>query len=424
MSTGGPHEIDPDRAALDELMRAFGEDPRADELDDGPADELDDALDDALDDEPADELDDVTDDERIDAMLDADPSPRIIRIDDYSGSTASEIAPPDPSLRPPPAAADEGDASDRIVIDLDDDIPDSVYVEGSLDRDGKRSIVFIEDDDTGDAVAPESDRDIRRGIEPRMRERRVAVKRAQGRKRLKWVALGVGVLLLVVAALAVLGSPLFAVREDQLTITGNVYTDPEQLDAVVDDLVGTPVLLVDTQRLERELERIAWVDAARVRVGFPHAATIEIRERRPIATYQGPDGRFRVLDSDGRVLDVLPGRPVAYVLLGGPDAVDLSPGQFAPKGYVAAADLAKNLTGSVRSRHPWIDVTSDGSRLVMYLDDGTEVRFGEARDLFVKLVRLETVLTTPAPPDGGDDGGDDGGGEPRVIDVSTREVTQ
>jgi hypothetical protein len=47
----------------------------------------------------------------------------------------------------------------------------------------------------------------------------------------------------------------------------------------------------------------------------------------------------------------------------------------------------------------------------MYLDDGTEVRFGEARDLFTKLVRLETVLQQNPER------------EPGTIDVSTSQTT-
>ncbi len=111
------------------------------------------------------------------------------------------------------------------------------------------------------------------------------------------------------------------------------------------------------------------------------------------------------------MLDVLDQYPFAYLLLGGPDPVDLDQGEFAPTGYAAASELAKNLTGSVRGRIKIVEVTADGSRLVMWLDDGTEVRFGEARDLFAKLVRLETVLSSPDPR------------QPGVIDVSTKEVT-
>jgi cell division protein FtsQ len=345
-------------------------------------------------------------------------APRIIRIDDYSGSVAIEDLPPVATTGAPASTVvqDRGaaaaDADGSVVIAIDDaDLPDAVYVEGSLDRSGSRSIVFIQDDDTDDALAPESERDIRRGIEPRMRERRVAVKRAQGRKRLKWVAIVAAIVFVVVGALAIVGSPLFAIKADQVYMTGNVYADPERVQAVIDDLVGTPALLADTERAERELEAIPWVDVARVRTDFPHGVYIEIREREAMTTYQGPDQRFRVLDRDGRVLDVIDNYPFAYVLLSGPDPVDLEAGEFAPRGYAAASELAKNLTGSVRGRVVMIEVTADGSRLVMHLDDGVEVRFGEARDLFAKLVRLETVLSVG------------GVGESGVIDVSTNEVT-
>jgi cell division protein FtsQ len=413
------HDHEPDQAALDELMRAFADDvadevvivehePEAAEPPDADAST-----------EPVDDRDETEA---------GHTPPPIIRIDDYAGSSrivpaetqpiAAPNDPDDSSDDGPDGSSDDGSTEARpapVVIAIDDeDLPDPVYVEGSLDRSGSRSIVFIEDDDTGDTMQPESERDIRRGIEPRMRERRVAVKRAQGRKRLKWVALVVAILFVVVGALALLGSSLFAIKADQISVTGDVYTDPERLQAVIDDLVGTPALLADTQAAERELESIPWVADARVRTDFPHRASIEIREREAIATYQGPDQRFRVLDREGRVLDVLDGYPLAYLLLGGPDPVDLEPGEFAPRGYAAASELAKNLTGSVRlpGRVEIIEVTADGSRLIMRLNDGTEVRFGEARELFAKLVRLETVLSSGESL------------ESSVIDISTSEVTR
>jgi cell division protein FtsQ len=401
------HAHEPDPAALDELSRAFGGAEPA-----SPA-------------APADAPTDGPDEELVVERLPEEPEPtaaatppKLIRIDDISGSVTvrdadeSSLVDASPEPRPaPPATGVEPPAEDVVVISVDDDLPDPVYVEGSLERDGSRSIVFIEDDLTGDAVVPEAGRDGWRGIEPRMRERRVAVKRAQSRKRLKWVVLGAVVVLGSVTALAVLGSPLFAVRADLVTVTGNVYADPERLDEIVDDLVGTPSLRVDTDRLERELEAIPWVERARVTVDFPHSATIDIRERAAMTTYQGLDGRFRVLDRDGRVLDVLDQYPFAYLLISGPDPVDLEPGDFAPAGYAAASELAKNLTPSIRGRVEYVDVTADGSRLVVHLDDGSAVFFGEARDFFAKLLRLESVLV--ANPDR----------EPGPIDVSTDDVT-
>jgi len=468
----GGHDRPPDRAALDELRRVFGVESVDSQIDDDataaepsipdepyefeiveqdplpheptppsladppPPDPAVDepAVDDPAVDDPADDGTDTAADPEIaaepgiaaepeiavepeiaaepdtESVPATDPEPdvvasaSVVRIDDYRPNTS--IA-GEPAL----AGVSEPD-SERCVIAIEaDDLPDAVYVEGSLETGGTGSIVFIEDSLDSDALTPESDRDLRRGIEPRMRERRVAVKRAAGRKRLKWALAILVVVLIAVGGLATLGSSLFAIKADQVTVTGAVYTDPEALQAVIDELVGTPVLVADTQAAERQLEQIPWVADAKVSANFPHAATIDIRERQAVATFQGPDGRYRVLDPEGRVLDVLDMYPFAYVLVGGPDPVDLEAGDFAPQGYVAAADLAKNLTGRVRGQVEQIETTANGSRLSMWLDDGTEVRFGQARDLFVKLVRLETLLAQ------------DCERVPGPIDVSTDETT-
>ena len=144
-----------------------------------------------------------------------------------------------------------------------------------------------------------------------MRDRRIAVRRAAGMKRLRWVLLAAVVVVVVVAVLAVLGSGLFAI--DDVEVEGAVYTDPDALAAVVAGLEGSPVLRADTDRAERDLEAIPWVEDARVTTDFPHGAKIEIRERAPAATFEGQDGRFRVIDTHGRVLDVLDAQPVEYL---------------------------------------------------------------------------------------------------------------
>ena len=424
-----PRDRPPDRAALDELMRAFGEptdagveavpigdlvEPTSGDESEPPDDEVttvatdQDAVETAAD-EPAEIL--IVEQDPFEDPIDPTPTPpAVIRIDDYSGSVVVDAA---DRARPPDEPADPpaGDAPPTVIAIEDEDVPDAVYVAGDLEPSHDRAIVFIEDDASGDTIAPDAERDVRRGIEPRMRERRAAVKRAIGRKRLRWIVIVVVAVAVTVGTLAVLGSGLFAVDAENVQVFGVVYADEAQVEAVVDDLVGTPTLRADTRAAEEALEAIPWVDEARVRVSFPDSATIEIREREAWTTYQGPDQRYRVLDREGRVLAVLDGYPIAYLLLAGPDPVDLEPGDFAPRGYAAASELAKNLTGSIRGRVSFVSVTADGSQLSMFLDDGTEVRFGAARDLFNKLLRLETTLA--GNPDR----------EPGVIDVSTSEVT-
>ena len=107
---------------------------------------------------------------------------------------------------------------------------------------------------------------------------------------------------------------------------------------IVDDIKGDAILLVDTRAIEQKLENIAWVESARVTTQFPHDVFIDIRERKPIATFAGSDNKYRVIDRDGRVLDVVDGVPIDYMLVTGANP-DADRGQFAGRPFAAAAQL-------------------------------------------------------------------------------------
>lgn len=324
-----------------------------------------------------------------------------------------------------PAAEEHAGSTDdsRSLITIsDDDLPDPVYIDGQLDPgrsvsrsaygdDGGTAYV-IEDDHGGDTISVVAGSLTGAvSIDPKFRDRRIAVRRALGRRRLRWLGAALTVLVVVIATLAVLGSPLFSISGDRVRVVGAVYTDPDALQRVVDDLVGTPTLIADTTAAEQQLAQIPWVRSARVRTDFPSGLIIEVDEREALATYRGPDGRFRVIDRDGRVLDVIDGQPVAYVLVNVSGAVNLAPGQFTGAGPAAAAELVQALTAAVRQRVLEIDVAADGSNLTLVLDGDVTVEFGEARDLLVKLVRLEATLPVAA----------ERGAQ--VVDVSTAEVS-
>jgi cell division protein FtsQ len=320
---------------------------------------------------------------------------------------------PQPEVEAEPAAADGSPASaPGPVIITDDEIPDAVYVKGSLatDSSGERSTIFIDDraSAAGETITMEAATAATR-IEPRLRDRRLAVKKAEGRKRLKWALIITGVIAVVVGGLAVLGSSLFSV--DTVEVEGAVYTDEEALAGIIEDVRGEPVLRLDTAAIERRLEAIPWVLDARVTTDFPDRVKIELREREPVVAFEGDDDRYRVIDDEGRVLDVVEGQPVDYLPLTSSERPALAAGQFAPQGFGAAASLVQALTPEMAARARSVAVAPDGSDLRLTLRGGTEVRFGAAEDLVVKLVRLQTVLNEHA-------------GEPlTVIDVATDEVT-
>lgn len=361
--------------------------------------------------------------EESQASVDEQPGPPdhpdVVILDELSrvfGETDPEPRPSEPQIDPQTDPQTEpSPVAERSIISIgaDDDLPDAVYLDEEVDDASVSSPVFIDDDGSSDAIMPKDATS--RGIEPRLRQRRIGVRRAASRKRLLWALVAGLVVIVAVGVLALLGSSRFAV--DTVAVTGNVYTDADQLTAVIDDLRGTPVLLVDTNQVEQQLEAIPWVEDARVTTRFPDSASIEIRERTPVASMLGEDTRSRVLDAHGRVLAVIDGQPVALVWISGEGTLDLGAGDFAPIGYTSAASLVTKLTPTIRGRVESIVVTPEGSDLVMMLTSPSgpiEVRFGSAigdNAQIEKLVRLERKLA-------------DVGEDPvSVIDVSTSEVT-
>lgn len=299
---------------------------------------------------------------------------------------------------PVDAASHAGAGSGRATIVIGgDDLPDAVYLGddaevrlrevhapvGGTHSTAADPIQIGDDLDSSgvfDAVEPRTG-----SMDPRVRARRIAVKRAAGRRRLIWVAVIVGIVVIVTAVLAVLASSLFGV--EQVRITGAVYTDPAALQAIVDDLDGDPILLVDTKEIEQRIEAIAWVERAVVTTDFPHRVDIDIRERSPIATFAGSDGRYRVIDRDGRVLAILDSRPVDYMEITGA-APDTDVAGFAGTPFAHAAQLAQALPPEIRAITVSVSVDATTGDLGLALQPDVEVRLGGFDDLDDKLARL------------------------------------
>jgi cell division protein FtsQ len=336
------------------------------------------------------------------------------------GTAKLDQTTPDPteSTEPSPSTAAANPLRKLIVIG-DDDRPDALYLDeesGSRLREvhtdeaegsaGRSTIVIKDLDESGsiEALPARSSG----SMDPRVRARRIAVRRAKGRKRLIWVAIAAAILLVLVGAVAVLASSMFDVRT--IDVQGAVYTDPSQLSAIVDDLRGDAILLVDTRQLERRLEKIPWVESARVSTQFPHRVFIDIRERKPIATFVGSDGKYRVIDRDGRVLDVVDGIPVDYMLVTGANP-DVEQGQFAGRPFASAAQLTIALPSEIRALTDSIGVDATAGNLTLELRGEVKVQLGPSSDLSSKLVRLLSEVR----------GGLDG---VCALDVSTSEISR
>lgn len=327
--------------------------------------------------------------------------------DDVSDAVRRELSDAfsDPSSDDTAMVAATGVGADRKVIVIDaDDLPDTVLLE---DDRGRR--VIIDDADAAPrSTAPSPD--------PRLRARRIAVRRAAGRRRLRVVLVVIALLVVAIAVLAVLASPIFSV--DTVDVEGAVYADRDAVAVVVEDLMGQPILLADLDAAEVQLEQIPWVRDARVSRDFPGRVLVEIVERQALAHYRGQDGRFRVIDVEAVVLDVIDGVPIDYVEITG-RGPDLAPGADAGAAYRGVAQLANALPPSLRPRVTSMAVTESGE-ITMLLDGRPSadtvatpitVVFGRPDDYQDKLVALVNELGRHAP------------GEISTVDVSTGSPT-
>jgi cell division protein FtsQ len=241
----------------------------------------------------------------------------------------------------------------------------------------------------------------------RFRERRIAARRAEGRRRLR-IAVTLGtVVAVVVVALLLLASPILSIRT--IDVEGVVYADPEQVGEIVGSLRGDAILTADLHGAETALEEIPWVREARVSMHLPRRVAIQIDEREPMAFFRAVDGFNRVIDLDGRVLDVIEGDPVDYPPIQG-TGPNLSAGEFVGQPFLGSAQLINALPRELRLRLVSMAVTPEGEVSFLLTDDVT-VLFGRPDRFQVKLVALVNEIKRQ------------GSRSYSVIDVSTGEAS-
>lgn len=257
----------------------------------------------------------------------------------------------------------------------------------------KPPLVIDDTDLTGPVVRidDESDGVVKR--DRRFRLRRIAVRRAEGRRRLRIVGWVLLPLAIVGVILAVLASPLFGVRN--IVIDGARYTAKSTLDSAADLVRGKSVFSLDLGAVEEVLKADPWVRDAQAKRRFPSTVVLDIAERKPIAWYLGADNQARVIDIDGRVITVLAGQPTAYTQITG-IGPDLPAGAQADDAYTAAAQVAASLPPEVAPLMLNMGVTG-GTDLLMTLRTGTVVTFGRPTDLRSKMVALVLVLRRTDP---------------------------
>jgi cell division protein FtsQ len=203
-------------------------------------------------------------------------------------------------------------ADDDLSVDTDVSGDDDISIE--TDDPSGDDLSVETDDPSGDDLSMQSDDP--RSVDPRMRDRWVSARRAEGRRRLRIVAAVVASLSVVGIAFLVAESPLLGAGT--VTVKGTSQATATQVRAAahIDD--GEPLLFLDTAGIARRVEALPGIAGAQVETELPRTVIITVTERVPVAwirTTANPP--IAVVDATGHVMSTVAAPPTQL-----PEVVD------------------------------------------------------------------------------------------------------
>jgi cell division protein FtsQ len=225
-------------------------------------------------------------------------------------------------------------------------------------------------------------------VDPRLWQRRVAVLRQQGRRRLRWVLAALAALAVGVVVLVGLHSPVLAVRH--VTVLGAHHTGYGLVVRAAGLDAHPPLIDVDTGAAAARVAQLPWVAHATVVRDWPDGVTVTVTERVPVATVSRPGGGVAVVDADGHITAWEPDGFPGVVALGGagvPGRPGTVLGPAARPALVVAASLPPALASRVR-----LVSLGAGEELWLDLGGGVKATLGSDNDLTAKLEALSSVL--------------------------------
>ena len=220
-------------------------------------------------------------------------------------------------------------------------------------------------------------------IDPRLQERRIAVKRDEGRRRLRFLVVTAAVLALAGGAAGATRSPLLDV--DVLEVTGAEHVAAETVLHTAGLARGDLMIDIDTGAAARRVERLSWVAEADVRRQWPGTIQVRVTERRAAAAVPVTGG-WATVDVHGRILERAAEPPVG---LGRVDVAPITGGRV-PSRMRDALVVAAAIPDRLLDRVPGVALKPDGLELA--LQPAGVVRLGGPDRLGEKLTALETLL--------------------------------
>lgn len=223
-------------------------------------------------------------------------------------------------------------------------------------------------------------------IDPRVRARRVAVRRADARRRFRRLLAAGAVLGVVTAGVGALFSPLLSVHQIVVRGAGS-SPGTAAVRRAAGLAAGAPMVFLDAGATAAAVRRVPWVASARVSREFPTTVTVTVTTRMPVAWVSTGPGLVSIVDGHGVVMARAFSPPPGLPQLIGVSRAGTLGGRISPAAPAAAAD---GLGGPLRARVTTVSLGPDG--LVATVLGGPQLRFGDTADLTAKAEAAASVL--------------------------------
>ena len=233
----------------------------------------------------------------------------------------------------------------------------------------------------------------RPAIDPRLRQRRIEVRRQEGRRRLRRLLVALGVAALLALLWALTYSSLADV--DRVVVQGAGHTTVADIRSAAAIGRGQPMAYLDTRGAARRIEALPWVASARVRRDLPGTVRITVVERVPVAASPLDGGGWRLLDSEGHALGDVSGLPDGVLVMNGPDE-PVAIGQVAGEQQLAAIEATTVLPQPLK-QHVGAVVWSEDGIIDLQLAPAGTIRLGPPTDLPAKYLAALAVLDKLGP---------------------------
>jgi len=236
--------------------------------------------------------------------------------------------------------------------------------------------------------------DLRRAARERRRFERAEVRRFTRRARNRRVAIaavGGVILTLVLLVITAVYSPLLALRT--VAVDGTSRIDPAEIVAAADDQLGTPLALIDYDRMTRDLSVFPLIRSYVTEIVPPDTILIHVTERQPVGSISSTSG-FDLIDPAGIVVqqsaERIPGVPL----------IDLGGDSVTSPTFAAVVEVLLALPPELLAQVDSISARSQDDVSLVLAGVGQAVQWGSADQSERKATLLAALIrvTDPASP--------------------------